>query len=87
MGKEPAVFVVLVRDRHCDPEVKVFLHEEKAIAYAEETAKDSCAHLEDLDLNYELDRHMIRAGWIRYIPYSCEDDSVTVTRQKVDCGL
>ena len=68
------VFVVLINDRHADPNVAVYDHKETAVTHARNTAKELCRHKED----YE-ERQV--ADWIFYASCSPESDYVRVTQE------
>jgi len=78
------VYVVMINDRHADPDVLVFSTKELAIEAAKNAVTECARHEEDIQWDYELNPSMIRHGWIFYVPYSCEGDSVRVMERELD---
>ncbi len=76
------VYVVVVNDRHADPEIKLFKDEQKALGYAEQAVQDTARHPEDIERD-ELNDFMKRDGWIYYVRYSCEGDYIVVYEREV----
>ena len=72
-----AVYVVMIQDRHVDPEPFVFSTAEAAIAYARQQAL-VCASSPD-----EIEEQPI-GGWLYYARYSGEGDSVWVVEKRLD---
>lgn len=83
---KPAVYVVIHVDRHADTEVYVFTGKDAAISYAEALAADAAWHPDSLNLDYELTDGMKMNGWVRYIPYGSESDSVRVVVREARNG-
>jgi hypothetical protein len=69
------MFVVILEDRHIDVEVELYNEKEKAYERAMSLAKENCRHPEDLELGKV-------EGWLLYIRYSCEGDSVRVLEKE-----
>jgi hypothetical protein len=67
------VYVVMVNDRHRDPEPYVFSTEEEALAYARETARDWLVEY--------LGGH---DGWLYYAQHPSENDNVWVVAKSLD---
>lgn len=74
------VFVVLLQDRHADPEVAVFSDREIAIRFARETAQEMARHPED----YE--EKQIK-GLEFFASYSCESDCISVYKTTIDAEI
>jgi|HubBroStandDraft_2_1064218.scaffolds.fasta_scaffold443042_4 hypothetical protein len=79
------VFVVLVRDRHADPEPYVFTDEALAIKRANKEVAEGARHPEMIEDT--LTDCMRRAGWIYNVNYSCEGDVVRVQRKTLNEGV
>jgi hypothetical protein len=77
------VYVVLVQDRHADPDIKVFADAIDAIEYADRELKTGSRHCPENIEVYELTQSMLDDGWIFFATYSCEGDSVRVTKHQV----
>jgi hypothetical protein len=74
------VYVFIQEDRHYDTEVEVYLSKSEAITKAkEEVLKASRG--EEVDEN--LNRAMIGAGWCYNVIYSCEGDAVRVVEKEI----
>jgi hypothetical protein len=67
---EETVYVVMMADRHADPEPEVFTDRDAAVAYARKFAEDSGREVEEHDPP--------PGGWLYYATYSPESDSVWV---------
>ena len=77
------VYVVLIQDRHTDPEVEVFANPVDAIDYAEKEVREGAGKFpEDIEI-LELTPGMLADGWVFAGIYSCEGDSVTVMKRQV----
>ena len=72
------VYIVLIEDRHSDPEVKVFSTSQKAIREAKKIAKVGSNHNSS-----EIEERII-TGWLYYATYSCENDCVRVEEKVID---
>lgn len=66
------LYVVIVDDRHADPEPYLFSTEEAAMSYARQTAQDWLVEAETPD------------GWLYYATHRSEGDSVWVLAKAVD---
>ncbi len=75
------VFIVLIEDRHSDPTVEVFQEAPAAIARAKAIVREYARYPEDVAEG--LNEAMVRARWLYYGKYSCENDSVRVERKTV----
>jgi hypothetical protein len=73
------VYPVLWNDRHADPDVYVFANAADAVRWA----KSKVRELEPAELDEELTRAMISAGWLYYGRYSLEGDYIRVTSAEV----
>lgn len=70
------IYAVLIEDRHANPEIEVFENKVEAVDRAKGLASQYCSHIDDLkECNIE--------GWIYYVEYSCESDSVRVTEHEL----
>jgi hypothetical protein len=78
------VWVVLVEDRHTDVDALPFSTEEGALAEARAQVIANARHPEDIDWDAGLTQGMIGAGWVLYVPYSCESDTVRVVKRELD---
>jgi|HubBroStandDraft_4_1064222.scaffolds.fasta_scaffold2073532_2 hypothetical protein len=76
----PDVWIVLIEDRHGDPEVLPFSDEGRAM----ELARDKAGH--DGITQEEMTAEMLRAGWVLRLPVSEEGDRITVIKRAVDGG-
>lgn len=77
------VWISLLEDRHVDADPRPFSTEEAAVAYARSAARD-CA-LDPGDVTDEpLSDAMVRDGWVLYLSYGTEGDSVRVMRRELD---
>jgi hypothetical protein len=70
------VYVVMICDRHCDPEPYVFETPEDAIAYARSEAVEGARVPENI-----VEEHI--PAWLYYARYSPEGDSVWVIEKDV----
>ena len=75
------VYVVLVQDRHTDPEIEVFATEEAALAYAREQALDNAQDPESIE-ETECDPDDVD-GWVLTINYGTGGDHVTVMKKEI----
>jgi hypothetical protein len=70
------VYVVMVSDRHCDPEAFLFSTAETAVDYARSVAaargEPERIHEQPID------------GWLFHATYSVEGDSVWVVEKQLD---
>jgi hypothetical protein len=71
------VYVVMMADRHADPEPEVFTDQDAAIAYARKFAEGGAHRPGDLE------EHEPPPGWLYYATYSSESDSVWVLTKKL----
>jgi len=76
----PDVWIMLIEDRHGDPEVLPFSSEDLAIR----TARARAGH--DGITQEEMTAAMVAAGWVLRLPVSEEGDRITVIRRAVDTG-
>jgi hypothetical protein len=78
------IYVVLIKDRHADPDVVPYAREKDAVARAEKDAAGLMRHPEDPGVGIqELTEGMKKDGWVWYCNCSCEDDSVRVLRREL----
>ena len=70
------VFVVMIKDRHCDTIAEVWTDREAAIARAKAIAKEYCRDQNDYA------EETIQGNEF-YVGYSCESDSVRVVKTRV----
>jgi len=73
------IYVVMVNDRHTDPEPYVFSTAERAIEYARQATQEYAHGPEDIDETLPPP-----AGWLYSASYSVEDDSVWVIEKELD---
>lgn len=73
------VYVVMVNDRHTEPEPFLFSTVVAAIQFARDTAHEWAADPEDIE---ESDIN----GWHYHVTYSCEGDSIWVIEKSIDDG-
>ncbi len=78
------VYVVLEDDGLGDAEASVYARETDAVEYAYEAVADRL-DTDDLEDNpdAELTASMKKDGWVLYLPYGCEGDSVRVMKRKL----
>lgn len=68
------IYLLVIKDRHCDLEVQPFFNGDKAVSKAKELAKEFCARKEDLEESYPPKG----SNTLYHCFYSCEGDSVSV---------
>jgi len=76
--EKQTVYVVMVNDRHSDPQAIPFLDRGNAISHARSLARNySAEHPEDFkeDENHDT--------WEYYVEYSCEGDRIWVVKEEV----
>jgi len=71
------VYVVVINDRHCDPQAYVWSTAALAISYAKKQAASLAHRPEDIS-EEEID------GWLWYATYGVEGDSVWVVERVLD---
>lgn len=71
------LYVVMINDRHCDPEAHVFATADTAIAAARQVALNN-AHSPSRIEEYETE------GWLWHASYSVEGDSVWVIEKTLN---
>ena len=71
------VYIVMIEDRHTDPQAYVFSTAERAIAYAKRAAEENATDPEDIEEQAVKD-------WLYYAVYSVEGDSVWVIARVLD---
>lgn len=76
------VYVVIIEDRHADVDAEVYADKEAALDAAWNYAVMYNSFPEDLD-DHALSAAMIRDGWLRYVKYSQESDSVRVVEREL----
>ena len=74
------VWIVLIEDRHADVEALPYSTEAAAFAAAREAAPDDAQ-------DGTLSDGMRRDGWVLYLPYGPEGDSVRVVKRSMDGPL
>lgn len=70
------LYVVMVNDRHCEPEPELFTTAEQAIAYARSEAEQYARTPDDID------ETPIR-GWLYHASWGAEGDSIWVIAKTV----
>lgn len=78
-------WIVIVEDRHADTDAFPFSTEERAVRYAREKARQYATRPEDVE-EHELTASMLKDGWVLYVEYSVESDSVRVVKRTVDAA-
>ena len=79
------IWIVVVKDRHSDTDALPYTTEKAAVAKARAVAREYAWHtgvLEDGTLNDD----MRRDGWVLWLPYGTEGDSVRVIRREVNAA-
>lgn len=74
------IYVVMVNDRHAEPEAYLFTNKKEAMEFAKATAESYCHDVEDL-------KEIKISGWEYYIEYSCEADCIWVIKKELDGEL
>lgn len=78
------IWIVLTEDRHADTDALPFSSEERAVAHARAKAEENAGHHDAVEWNTALTPGMTRDGWVLYLPYGPEGDSIRVIRRTVD---
>jgi hypothetical protein len=76
------LFVVMVEDRHADPDVEVFVEKDDAIRRARALAEEGARHPGAIEVS-ELNNAMVNDGWVWHCRYSGEGDWVTVMARQL----
>jgi hypothetical protein len=76
------VYIVIIEDRHSEPDAEPFSSQELAIMRAGQLVARYAAGPEDME--WGLTDSMIRNGWVWYCRYSMEGDSIRVVRREMD---
>jgi hypothetical protein len=76
------LFVVLTRERHVDPDVELWADQSDAIKRAHSIASNYARDLDDVEV-HDLTQPMLDNGWVAYLTWGPEGDSVTVLRRPV----
>ncbi len=77
------IWIVIVQDRHTDTDALPYTTEEAAVAKARAIAREYAWHPEDAK-DGTLNAEMRRDGWVLWLPYGTEGDSVRVVRREMD---
>lgn len=72
------IYIVIWQDRHTDTEAFVFSTAEKAIEFAKTKAGE-------FDRYGYFEEKVIK-GWLYYVCYSCEGDSLRVIESEMDAA-
>lgn len=75
-------YIMIIEDRHCDVEVKLYRGVIQAIGAATDFALCHTSTPDDYT-EIELTKNMKRLGWVYRVEYSCESDCVTVVEVEV----
>jgi hypothetical protein len=75
------IYLVIINDRHAEPEAIPFYNKDEAIEYARSYVISTNSHHGDIEEG--LTESMKKAGWLYYCLYSCESDSVWVIEEKI----
>lgn len=79
-----AIWIVIVADRHADADALPYSTEESAIAKAHAMAAGNARSHTEVQWDTALSDSMRRDGWVLYLPYGPEGDSIRVVRREVD---
>lgn len=71
------IYIVMINDRHHEPEAVAHRDKDKAIKDAKEIAESYCSHKEDFEEHQSED-------WLYHATYSCEGDCVWVVKTKLE---
>lgn len=77
------VHVVMVNDRHTDPDVELFTDPDAAIDYARKYAEDEASRVDHREV---MEQVPLPDGWLYCATYSLEDDSVWVLTKELRNG-
>lgn len=77
------VWIVLIKDRHADVDALPFSTEDGAVAAARGWVAKLPLDPEDVRES-ELTPYMRSDGWVLYLPYGPEGDSVRVVKRQMD---
>jgi hypothetical protein len=82
------VYIVILCDRHIDPEPFVFSTLELATNFAEKllSENNTCIDLVDEDDRTLSQAALDNAGWLWYRCYNPEGDSIWIVKKQVDAG-
>ncbi len=76
------IYICLIEDRHCDPDIELFTIESAAIEFAKMQAEEYCrgdaSEIETYKFKNQAD------GWIVSFRYSCEGDRVSVIEKDLN---
>jgi hypothetical protein len=72
------IWIVLIEDRHAEPDVLAFSSEERAVGYSRARTGHDGVPAE------ELTDRMREDGWVLVIPYGTEGDRFRVVRRTLD---
>jgi hypothetical protein len=78
------IWIVLSENRHSDVEPYPFSSEEAAVSAAGRIVRESAYRPEDIEWDAELTPAMRGGGWVCYVPYGPEGDSVRVVKRTLD---
>ena len=73
-------YLVVIEDRHIDPEYHLYLHEDAALAFAKKTAAQLC---NDHDKPYQEKNY----GDLFFVNFSCEGDHVRMVGTFLDMAF
>lgn len=76
------LFAVVVEDRHTDVDVELWADQSDAYKRAVALAHEGASEHGDV-IYHELNQAMVDDGWVAYLTYSGESDSVRVLRRPV----
>jgi hypothetical protein len=74
------LYIVIMKDRRSDTDAYPYSSEEAAVEAARNAVDLTDVNWEDS----ELTEGMIRSGWVFYLPYGPEGDSVRVVKRELD---
>jgi hypothetical protein len=76
------LFVVLIHERHSDPDVEVWADRVDATKRAASLAHDYARDDDDVQV-HDLNQSMLDNGWVAYLSWGSEGDDVVVMRRPV----
>ncbi len=76
------VYVVMIKDRHFDPEAHIFSTKDKALGYAKSYIKEQSR--DEKDIEYMNEDGLNETGWLFYAEYSCEGDAIWILPSTID---
>jgi hypothetical protein len=78
------IYIVVVNDRHGSPDAYPYTDKEHAISEARRAVEENARHPEMIEWDEPLNEAMIEDGWVFYVSYGVEGDSVWVVERELD---